>query len=273
MSGFQVRALYDFDAQVDSELSIKSDEILTVINPDVGEGWWEGLNRNGQSGLFPAAYVEKLSTAPPTMPPPPLPAGYERGDENHQLSLSYPTTPHTQADDWDDDWDDDDDSPTEQEPQTNYRYDSGSAPAVGRESVRSSSAGDVSTMGKGDTINKAPVRRNLNRFSTFVKSGSEDYIMGKNKISVAANEAVHIMLAEDGSLVWAPNTNPYYCYITSPKKESKLKGLKSYIAYQITTSNLVVSRRYKHFDWLHQRLAEKFTVIPIPPLQIGRAHV
>lgn len=236
MSGFQVRALYDFEAQADSELTIQTNEILTVLNSDVGEGWWEGQNRAGQTGLFPAAYVETLSTAPPSMPPPPLPAGYDRGDDNHQLSSSYPTTPNTQADDWDDDWDDDDDSPAEQEHQTNSRYNAGSAPAAGRESVRSSSVGDVSTMGKGDAANKVAVRKNFNRFSTFVKSGSEDYIMGKNKISVSANEAVHIMLAEDGSLVWAPNTNPHYCYITSPKKESKLKGLKSYIAYQITTS-------------------------------------
>ena len=45
-------------------------------------------------------------------------------------------------------------------------------------------------------------------------------------------------------------------------------GLKSYIAYQLTPSlnNIQVSRRYKHFDWLHERLVEKFCIIPIPPL-------
>ena len=26
------------------------------------------------------------------------------------------------------------------------------------------------------------------------------------------------------------------------------------------------SRRYKHFDWLHERLVEKFCIVPIPPL-------
>lgn len=31
-------------------------------------------------------------------------------------------------------------------------------------------------------------------------------------------------------------------------------------------SNIQVSRRYKHFDWLHERLEAKFTCIPIPPL-------
>jgi len=31
-------------------------------------------------------------------------------------------------------------------------------------------------------------------------------------------------------------------------------------------NNIQVSRRYKHFDWLHERLEEKFSLIPIPPL-------
>lgn len=31
-------------------------------------------------------------------------------------------------------------------------------------------------------------------------------------------------------------------------------------------NNIQVSRRYKHFDWLHERLMEKFSFIPIPPL-------
>lgn len=45
-------------------------------------------------------------------------------------------------------------------------------------------------------------------------------------------------------------------------------GLKSFISYQLTPSfsNIEVSRRYKHFDWLHDRLTEKFNVIAIPPL-------
>lgn len=54
-----MRALYDFDAQPGTgELSIKEGEILTVARQDVGEGWWEGTNSQGQAGLFPAAYVE-----------------------------------------------------------------------------------------------------------------------------------------------------------------------------------------------------------------------
>ena len=38
--------------------------------------------------------------------------------------------------------------------------------------------------------------------------------------------------------------------------------------YYMSTQNTsrMVSRRYKHYDWLHQRLMEKFTVTAVPPL-------
>lgn len=56
---FQVRALYDFTGESGTaELSITAGEILTVIRDNVGDGWCEGFNQSGQSGLFPAAYVQ-----------------------------------------------------------------------------------------------------------------------------------------------------------------------------------------------------------------------
>ena len=55
----QVLALYDFEAQPNTgEMSIVSGDILTVTRADVGEGWWEGTNTRGETGLFPEAYVE-----------------------------------------------------------------------------------------------------------------------------------------------------------------------------------------------------------------------
>ena len=40
----------------------------------------------------------------------------------------------------------------------------------------------------------------------------------------------------DGRYSWL-NTHPSYsCVVASPKKEAKFKGLKSYIAYQLTPS-------------------------------------
>jgi len=54
-----VQALYDFTGEPGTaELSITTGEVLTVTRQNVGEGWWEGVNQAGQTGLFPAAYVE-----------------------------------------------------------------------------------------------------------------------------------------------------------------------------------------------------------------------
>jgi sorting nexin-9/18/33 len=88
-------------------------------------------------------------------------------------------------------------------------------------------------------------------------------------VTVPEGERVFVLPMETGiGYKWAPISNPYLVRVASPKKEKKLGGMKSFIAYQLTPSfnNIVVSRRYKHFDWLHSRLSDKFSLIPIPPL-------
>jgi len=70
------------------------------------------------------------------------------------------------------------------------------------------------------------------------------------------------------NIEWEPQGAVYACVVSKPKKESKLKGLKSFIAYSLTASQsgIQVSRRYKHFDWLQEQLSSKYMLISIPPL-------
>jgi len=49
------RALYDFDAQDNTELSLKKGDVVNIIKK--GQDWWEG-ECNGRRGLFPGNYVE-----------------------------------------------------------------------------------------------------------------------------------------------------------------------------------------------------------------------
>ncbi|XP_023225261.1 sorting nexin lst-4-like [Centruroides sculpturatus] len=260
--GIQVRVLYDFDAQPGTgELSVWANEILTVTRNDVGEGWWEGTNSKGECGLFPAGYVEVISNPPPSVPPPPLPPSYIQ-DNQQNTQQSFQTDANQQSyepvDDWDDDWDDDESNYGGQDASQNQPPMSGFA-VPNR---------DVDTSNKMvDPSGKGTVRKRLNRFSTFVKSGGELYILGQTKTVVPSDKWIEIL--DTGSeIIWSPNPTPYTCSVASPKKESKLKGLKSFIIYKLTPSfnNIQVSRRYKHFDWLHERLEDKFTLIPIPPL-------
>uniref|UniRef100_A0A915JDX7 PX domain-containing protein n=1 Tax=Romanomermis culicivorax TaxID=13658 RepID=A0A915JDX7_ROMCU len=114
--------------------------------------------------------------------------------------------------------------------------------------------------------NTGSVKRSMNRFSPFVKSGTENYLLNSTKLSSKPSEIIEVVATKDG-LQWAPS-EPYSCKISSHSKSSKLHGLKSFICYQLTPSinNLQVSRRYKHFDWLLNRLQEKFTIVFVPPL-------
>ncbi|XP_030848720.1 sorting nexin-33 isoform X4 [Strongylocentrotus purpuratus] len=113
------------------------------------------------------------------------------------------------------------------------------------------------------------VKKNFaSRFSVFAKTGGEAYLLGGGpKKGASPDGTIRIIEAEDGPR-WEETVGKYTCEIKNPKKESKLKGIKSFIAYQVTPSNtgIRVSRRYKHFDWLYERLAEKFTLVIVPPL-------
>src|SRR5690348_5214863 len=59
----QVRAVYDYAAENNEELSIKEGDIITVILEDE-TGWWKGVNANGQSGLFPSNFTEQYPEVP-----------------------------------------------------------------------------------------------------------------------------------------------------------------------------------------------------------------
>lgn len=104
--------------------------------------------------------------------------------------------------------------------------------------------------------------------SKMFSKSSDSYIMGTTSPNVTENDQVNIYMNEQGMYFWKPLESRYTVTVTSPKMESKFKGIKKFIAYQLmpSFSPEPVSRRYKNFDWLHERLVEKFCLIPIPPL-------
>ncbi|XP_077949321.1 sorting nexin-9b isoform X3 [Gasterosteus aculeatus] len=145
------------------------------------------------------------------------------------------------CDEWDDEWDDS----------------TGGYPE--------SESGEGGAMQRGGA--HAPsMKISLNKFPGFSKSGPELYLLCKQPAK--GKEKLTIYMGEVGP-VWSYPETQLDCVVADPKKGSKLYGLKSYIEYQITpnTTNRPVNHRYKHFDWLYERLLDKFgSAIPIPSL-------
>ncbi|XP_073509855.1 drebrin-like protein isoform X5 [Phyllobates terribilis] len=55
--GLCARALYDYQAADDTEISFDPDQIITHIEM-IDDGWWRGYGPDGHFGMFPANYVE-----------------------------------------------------------------------------------------------------------------------------------------------------------------------------------------------------------------------
>ncbi|KAJ0060920.1 hypothetical protein NL108_001765, partial [Boleophthalmus pectinirostris] len=123
-----------------------------------------------------------------------------------------------------------------------------------------------SEAGEGGAMQRAHTMKiSLNKFP-FSKSGPELFLLCKQLTK--GKERLPIYMGEVGA-VWSYPETQLDCVVADPKKGSKMYGLKSYIEYQITpnTTNRPVNHRYKHFDWLYERLLDKFgSAIPIPSL-------
>lgn len=239
MSSF-VRVLYEFAGEAGStEISISVGEILTVTRTDVGEGWWEGKNSRGEIGLFPAAYVEVMSAA-------------DVKQQQQRTTVEAQTAPnrydqtadeYNDGDEWEDDWDEDNDTYSEIVPhnpsnnQVNSAlhstndYDNKYLPTI---------PGDDTSQSLVLNANNNPTT--LKKSSMFGKS-SDSFILGMgNKDRIPDNELV-LIVPLDNLYQWQPSHQHYTVVVASPKKESKFKGMKTFIAYQLTPSfnNISVS--------------------------------
>uniref|UniRef100_A0A674P8C0 Sorting nexin n=1 Tax=Takifugu rubripes TaxID=31033 RepID=A0A674P8C0_TAKRU len=293
--------LYDFTAEPgNNELTVKEGETVTITNQNVGGGWIEAQNSRGDVGLVPEDYVEvrktcnntdefdsksaeslthlcSLSSAVTDLLPRPsqtsngndpwsawnsdpsggsnnnwasnpegTQTGTGAGDPWGSVSQGHPQAyqgPGTDYDEWDDEWDD----------------------------AKSTGGYGESESGDGGAVQRAgahapSMKISLNKFPGFSKSGPELYLLCKQ--FTKGKERVPIYIGEVGP-VWLYPETQLDCMVADPKKGSKMYGLKSYIEYQITPSNTnrPVNHRYKHFDWLYERLLDKFgSAIPIPSL-------
>uniref|UniRef100_A0A3Q1G138 Sorting nexin n=1 Tax=Acanthochromis polyacanthus TaxID=80966 RepID=A0A3Q1G138_9TELE len=303
---YLAQVLYDFIAEAgNNELTVKEGETITITNQNIGGGWIEAQNSRGEVGLVPEDYIEATvsfslnrvpnkaglgSVSSLSSPSPFLflflphdssfclfqasngndpwsvwnadpsggssnnwasnPEGTQTGksaaDPWGSVSQGHPQAyqgPGAEDDEWDDEWDD-------------MKSTGGYA---------ESESGDGGALQRGGTP-ASSMKISLNKFPGFSKSGPELYLLckqlakGKDKLAIYNGEV---------GPVWSYPEAQLDCVVADPKKGSKMYGLKSYIEYHITpnTTNRTVNHRYKHFDWLYERLLDKFgSAIPIPSL-------
>lgn len=140
---------------------------------------------------------------------------------------------------WDDDWDDDSEVGQTQAyvPPTQQQQQSQIIPLS-----QQNNAGDYGDQVSMHTIHSViperPIpnvpKRNNTAFSTLIKSGEDSFLLGVKMVTVPESEKIFMEEGEGGRCKWLPTGESYNCVVTSPKKESKLKGLKSFIVYQLT---------------------------------------
>ncbi|KAM6471773.1 sorting nexin-18 [Liasis olivaceus] len=238
----------------------------------------------------PAQQQQQLQLPPPAaepfqLPPPPASSGFSSFQTARAYGGSSYQPSQGSDDDWDDDWDDS--STVADEPGVlgcaypDYENagmgGGGAGGSASRYSLSTRSDLSLSSRGSqpggplhhpaGGAKSSATVSRNLNRFSTFVKSGGEAFVLGEASGFVKDGDKLCVVLGSYGP-EWQENPYPFQCSIEDPTKQTKFKGMKSYIAYKLVPSHTgqQVHRRYKHFDWLYGRLVEKFPVISVPHL-------
>ncbi|XP_062406372.1 sorting nexin-9b isoform X3 [Sardina pilchardus] len=157
--------------------------------------------------------------------------------------------PGADDDEWDDEWDD----------KSTGGYgesEAGEGGAINR-------GGATGTSMK---IKQQSVKSQTLWFPSFSKSGPELYLLSKP--TPKGKDRLLIYMGEVGP-IWSYPEAALDCVVADPKKGTKLYGLKSYIEYQVSpnTTNRPVNHRYKHFDWLYERLLDKFgSAVPIPSL-------
>ncbi len=62
-NGRRARALFEFVASDDTEISFAVGDIITVVRED-DSGWWD-CEKDGEAGLAPGNYLEFLNDTPP----------------------------------------------------------------------------------------------------------------------------------------------------------------------------------------------------------------
>ncbi|CAF0725206.1 unnamed protein product [Brachionus calyciflorus] len=294
----KVRVLYEFKAEDSNELTTYVGEELTVINPSVFDGWMQCQNRNGQQGIVPTTYVESINDSDDDIPPPPSESTYGFGQNAPSWNIPAPGSSYVNQNSYVNQYNtqtfnstsnssnynqnsqnynipsskgnnqsyDDDSFDSDEEPSVNTSATTGMnnssnfyANNNNNQSRSSVSSGIVNPGNSTGTIKVK--QKNSYGLEVFLLHGPVKKVLDSDKFS-------SIVLNEMRQSVWKRVSPPYQIQILGYHSDKKYHGVKKFTSYEIQAKIFPqkVRRRYNHFDWLHERLVEKYPNICIPPL-------
>uniref|UniRef100_A0AAR2L7Z1 Sorting nexin n=1 Tax=Pygocentrus nattereri TaxID=42514 RepID=A0AAR2L7Z1_PYGNA len=253
----KAQVLYDFTAEPgNNELSVREGETITITNQSIGGGWIEAQNSRGEIGLVPEDYVEVRITDRP------------KGTLGHK-ARHYSHT-YTQLRvclcvccNGNDPW-----AVFDNNASGGFSNNWAAQPE-GTETGKNSSNAWGSTSYGHPQAYQGPGAEDDEWDDEWDERKSSGYTEGETgeggAITRGGAHGSSMKIIGEVGPVWEYPDSQLDCVVADPKKGSKMYGLKSYIEYQ--TTNRPVNHRYKHFDWLYERLLEKFgSAIPIPSL-------
>uniref|UniRef100_A0AAQ6A187 Sorting nexin n=1 Tax=Amphiprion ocellaris TaxID=80972 RepID=A0AAQ6A187_AMPOC len=248
----KAKVLYDFIAEAgNNELTVKEGETVTITNQNIGGGWIEAQNSRGEVGLVPEDYIEII-------------VEYLDLFTVFCLSLSFVAQQAIScASNGNDPW-----SVWNADPSGGSSNNWASNPE-GTQTGKSAADPWGSVSQGHPQAYQGPGRNSfIAVVGQMLSVNTVKLLLCDLKCNVASFFMFGAQTGEVGP-VWSYPEAQLDCIVADPKKGSKMYGLKSYIEYQITpnTTNRPVNHRYKHFDWLYERLLDKFgSAIPIPSL-------
>jgi len=286
-------ALFTFEPEEETEIAIFEGEEVKIYNADVGEGWVEGENLRGERGIFPKNYV-RITNDLPQEPEPTNQIAVQANPSKAIAVAAVNSQIYDEAPEQDDNWGDytaatvqasnatkvnppayNDNSPNEETEQLPTQHFQNTKPAQNLTSTAPSTASQSNNSHnytEDDESVAACLGRYLNRFTFFVKSQSEDYILGtlhaSQKSPAISDQLQIVQYGQDGP-IWAPANTPFTIQINNYTKGDSRGVFAPHLYYQIskdTSPNSEVKRKYEHFEWLVDNFKKKFPIALLPTL-------
>ncbi|KAF9978849.1 hypothetical protein BGZ65_006838, partial [Modicella reniformis] len=275
--GWTVRALYDFEGQSEfQELSFAAGDVLTVVKVGLAEGW-SLAEKDGVRGLVPEAYITYIHDF--SISPDGHGGHHVQQTSTASAYSSYSTATVTAS--------------------TNPRNSSvfgkrqlnrfswfvttgaeeflltgGNTPNSKKQPDTSTHLSSVQDLYEKSPPNSGGSLRHqqqqchgLTASSVRSHSGEKALEDSEDEDEVTESDKHYILSGPS----WQEKAPMFSVRVHDPETKRKMVGMQEYTIFQVTSMfpqdvSVTVERRYSQFEWLYERLVNKFGALVLPPL-------